>query len=176
MDEKDYRACCDKLETHLQEVYGIPVVVRDIPPPFTGDLDGSEIDVDFETSPADRLFLILHLFGHTVQWNVNPRAREIGSPAAVPVDEQRLPELAAYEREAGGYALSLLHHVGITDLDRWLSDLTASDLAYLLHYYRTGERKSVREFFMEGTPLIQAIPIPHFRPAKWVFRSDGVVI
>src|SRR5207245_1765575 len=112
MDESDYRACCDKLEKHLQEVYGIPVVVRDIPPPFTGDLDGSEIDVDFETSPADRLFLILHLFGHTVQWSVNPRAREIGSPAAVPVDERRLPELAAYEREAGGYALSLLHQVG----------------------------------------------------------------
>jgi len=34
----------------------------------------------------------------------------------------------------------MLHQIGITEIDQWLSDYTACDMAYLQHYYRTGEK------------------------------------
>ena len=64
-------------ERLIEERYGIPVVVSDVPTPFTGDLDGAEIRVDYDLDPEDALFIIVHLFGHTVQWNVSPEARAI---------------------------------------------------------------------------------------------------
>src|ERR1700689_5688263 len=92
-----------RVQKHLESVYGIRVVTRDIPDPLTGDLDGSEIHIDYAVTPEQRLFLLGHLFGHTVQWNVNPAAFEIGQTRQPPVDETLLPSLLAYEREAAGY-------------------------------------------------------------------------
>src|ERR1051326_1831329 len=60
-----------RVQEHLERDWGIPVVTRDIPDPLTGDLDGAEIDVVYAITPELRLFLLGHLFGHTVQWNVN---------------------------------------------------------------------------------------------------------
>lgn len=33
-----------RVQKHLENIYGVRVVTRDIPDPLTGDLDGSEID------------------------------------------------------------------------------------------------------------------------------------
>ena len=176
MDAARFMELAERAEDYLRRNYGIPVHIRAIPKPFLGDLDGSQIDLDGDTEPAERLFLILHLFGHTVQWDTSERAREIGRPLPVPVPESLLPELIAYEQEAAGYAVSFLHELQVLDLDQWFTDIAEADLAYLLHYYRTGERKPVGDFFLEKRPLIQAIPIPTFKPARWIFRTDGVVI
>ena len=62
-----------RVQKHLEDVYGIRIVTRDIPDPLTGDLDGAEIDIDYAVSPEQRLFLLAHLFGHTVQWKCEPR-------------------------------------------------------------------------------------------------------
>ena len=174
--EERFREVFNTLEPYIERRYGIPVIINDVPDPFTGDLDGAQIHVDYETRPAERLFLICHLFGHTVQWNVNPRAREIGQPLAPPVDETLMPEIMAYEREAAGYALALLHAMEIRDLDQWLTDLTICDLRYLVHFYRTGEKKPMMSFFEAGQPLLAPIAIPEFRPTKWIFRADGIVV
>src|ERR1700722_15262397 len=133
---------CARVEEHLEPTYGIRVVTRDIQDPLTGDLDGSEIDIDYLVSPEQRLFLLAHLFGHTVQWNVNPRAFEIGKVHEPPVDEGLLPDIMDYEREAASYGLGMLPRIGIGDVDQWMSDTTACDGAYLMHYYRTGEKRS----------------------------------
>ena len=69
---------CAKLQEHLERSYGIRVVTEDVPDPLTGDLDGAEIHIDYALNAEQRFFLLAHLFGHTVQWNVNPRAFEIG--------------------------------------------------------------------------------------------------
>src|SRR5882724_5389553 len=89
-----------RVEEYLQNSYGIRVVTLDIPDPLTGDLDGAEIHIDYAVSAEQRLFLLAHLFGHTVQWNVNPRAFEIGEPQDPPVREDLLPALMDYERQA----------------------------------------------------------------------------
>ncbi len=54
--------------------------------------------------------------------------------------------------------------------------VTACDGAYLMHYYRTGEKKSFSSFRRDNTPLIEAKTVPPFTPIKRVFRRDGIVI
>ncbi|HEY2016522.1 MAG TPA: hypothetical protein VGH38_23625 [Bryobacteraceae bacterium] len=167
---------CARVENHLETVYGIPVVTRDIPNPLTGDLDGAQIHIDYAVSAEQRLFLLGHLFGHTVQWNVDPRAFEIGRPQQPPVSEELLPAISAYEREAATYALRLFHEAGISDVDGWFCDYTACDQAYLLHYYRTGEKRDFRSFWRDDAPLIEPRAVPPFTPTRRVFRLEGVVI
>src|ERR1700681_2705645 len=93
---------------HLENVYGIRVVTRDVPDPLTGDLNGAEIHIDFAVTPEQRLFLLAHLFGHTVQWNVRPDGYELGRQRQPPVEEETIPALMEYEREAASYALCML--------------------------------------------------------------------
>ena len=167
---------CARVQEHIESSYNIRIVTRDILDPLTGDLDGSEIDIDYAVSPELRLFLLAHLFGHTVQWNVNPRAFEIGKVHEPPVSEELLPEIMEYEREAACYGLGMLRHAGIADCVQWLSDFTACDMAYLLHYYRTGEKKDSLSFWRDHAPLLEPKPAPTFTPTKRVFRRDGIVI
>jgi hypothetical protein len=167
---------CAQVEQHIENLYGIRIVTRDIPDPLTGDLNGAEIHIDSEVTPEQRLFLLAHLFGHTVQWNTNPLAYDLGQPQKPPVDQACLPALMDYEREAAGYAQGLLHAVGIIAADQWLADYAACDAAYLRHYYVTGEKRDFLSFWQDGAPLIRARSLPRFAPIMRSFRSDGIVI
>jgi len=169
----DYAA---KVQQHLEKTYGIRIVTRDIPDPLTGDLDGSEIHIDYAVNAEQRLFLLCHLFGHTVQWNTDASTFELGRKVQPPVDAKLFPSILAYEGEAASYGLSMLHEMGITDIDPWFSRYTACDQAYLLHFYRTGEKRDFREFWRDDVPLVKAKRIPKFVPTKRVFRMDGIVI
>ncbi len=169
----DYAA---RVQERLERDYGIPVITRDIPDPLTGDLDGAEIDVDYAITPEQRLFLLGHLFGHTVQWNVNESAFDLGRQYKPPVDEALIPEVLAYEGEAARYGLTLFHQTGITDVDQWFSNYTSADQAYLLHFYRTCDKGEFKNFWRESAPLVEPKAIPPFKPKKRVFRMDGVVI
>jgi hypothetical protein len=167
----------DLVQTYLERSYGIPVIISDVPNPFTGDLDGAEIRVDYDLTAEESLFIVIHLFGHTAQWNLSPALREIGLSGVLeaPTDEQ-LQALSAYEHEACAYSLALLHKLGVHDLDGWLSDFAACDLRYLMHFYRTREKRPFFDFWQDGAALVEPRPIPHFVPEKWVSRADGVVV
>ena len=172
------RAVFDRVERLIEERWEIPVRVNDVPNPFTGDLDGREIHVDHDLEIEDALFILIHLFGHTVQWNVSARAREL---AFAPVEpgtwsEDALAEIGEYERQACRYSLQLLHDAGVHDLDEWVSDFAACDTAYLMHYYRTGEKPPFRSFWRSGAPRLEPLAIPAFSPTRWVSRYDGTVI
>jgi hypothetical protein len=166
----------NRLEHHIERRYGIPVVLTDVPNPFTGDLDGEEIRIDFENDPEEALFILVHLFGHTVQWNTSERAREIGQLAVTEPNEALLAELAQYERDAARYSMALVHEAGIDGLDQWLADFSACDVSYLLHFYRTGEKLPFRSLWRDGSPMIYPIAIPDFHPTRWRSRWDGVVV
>jgi hypothetical protein len=172
----ELQAVFDRLERHIETKYGIPVHIKDVPNPFTGDLDGAEIHIDWEEDTAGALFLLVHLFGHTVQWNLSAEAREIGSKLAFNPSDDMMRRLLAYEREAARFSLGVLHEIGVTQLDAWLSDFSACDLAYLEHFYRTGEKRPFHSFWQNGTPTIEAAPIPPFQPTRWMMRGDGIVI
>src|SRR6202050_3008892 len=89
-----------RVEQRIEEAYGVRVVTRDVPDPLTGDLNGAEIHIDYAVTAEQRLFLLAHLFGHTVQWNVNPALFEIGQQYRPPVNEDVIPAVVAYEGEA----------------------------------------------------------------------------
>jgi hypothetical protein len=167
---------CAPVTERIEERYQVRVVTRHIPAPLIGDLNGSEIHIDFAVTSEQRLFLLAHLFGHTVQWNADPESFALGQTHRPPVEEALLPPLLAYEREAASYGLELLHESGIFHADQWLSDFSACDLAYLAHFYRTGEKRSPETFWLADVPLLEARAIPAFMPRTMVFRSDGIVI
>ena len=174
--EERFREVFNRIEAFIERRWDLPVVIRDVADPFTGDLDGAHIEVDYDQSFEDALFIIAHLFGHTVQWNTDPRARTIGLARIEHPSEELLAELRDYERTACRYSLQLFHEAGVLDLDQWMADFAACDSAYLMHFYRTGEKRPFRTFWQIGTPAIPPLPIPEFQPARWVSRADGVVI
>src|SRR5262245_26351730 len=153
MQRPSFAEASARIEDYLRG-RGIRVVTRDVPDPLTGDLDGAEIDIDYLVTDEQRLFLLAHLFGHTVQWNISPRAFEIGQPHQPPVARELLSAIVDYEKEAAAYALGMFREAGIEGYDQWLSDYTACDMAYLEHYYRTGEKREFTSFWRAGTPLI----------------------
>lgn len=164
------------LEAHIERRWGIPVRVNDVPEPFTGDLDGAEIHIDHANEIEDALFILVHLFGHTVQWNTDPHAREHGTKAREEPSEERIAALHEYERECCEYSLQLLHECGVHDLDQWLADFASCDFDYLAHFYRTGEKRPFRSFWRSGRPLLEPRPIPDFTPTRWTGRWSGVVV
>jgi hypothetical protein len=163
------------VERRVEDRWGIPVVISDVPHPFTGDLDGAEIKVDFQLAIEDAVFILVHLFGHTVQWNTSPEARAIGGENRTTWDEPALAAVATYERDACAYSLQLLHECGIHDLDQWISDFAACDCAYLVHFYRTGEKREFRSFWRDGSDLVAPKPIPEFQAQKWMSRWGTVI-
>jgi hypothetical protein len=164
------------VEPMIERRWGIPVTISDVPNPFTGDLDGEQILVDHDLDIEDAVFILIHLFGHTVQWNVSAPAREIAFAKHTVWTPDQLREVAAYEEQACRYSLQLLHEAGVRDLDQWVSDFAACDTAYLMHFYKTGEKQPFRSFWREHAPVLEPLAIPAFQPTRWISRYDGTVV
>ncbi|MCB1588212.1 MAG: hypothetical protein KDI56_04870, partial [Xanthomonadales bacterium] len=172
-----FMAAFNRIERWVEDRYGIPIRISDVPDPFTADLDGAEIKGDHDVTPEDALFIVAHLFGHTVQWNLSERGRTLGVQSPDPgISEARLAELYDYELEAARLSLALFHEAGVTDLDQWVSDYFHCDWRYLAHFYRTGEKRPFRSFWQDGGPAIEPLDIPAFRPTCWRARSGGIVL
>ncbi len=159
------------IEAWIEDRYRLPVIITDVLDPNTGDFDGATIKVDHANEPEVALFVLAHLFGHTVQWATDARARWLGTEyaAKAPPDEL-FEEIRVYERDASRLAMQLFHEAGVLELDQWLSDWAAADWEFLAHFYRTGERVDFRRFFQAGKPVLQPLPIPAFEPERWVSR------
>jgi len=170
------RSVFNHVERFIEDRWSVPVRIQDVPNPFTGDLDGEQIMVDYDLEIEDAVFILVHLFGHTVQWNVSERARAIGSATSGTWTDDMLQEAADYEREACRYSLQLLHDAGIDDLDQWISDFAACDSAYLMHFYKTGEKRPFRSFWPDQAPLLSPLVIPAFQPTRWLTRYEGTVL
>jgi hypothetical protein len=170
-----FRAAFNLLERLIEDRYRLPVVITDVTDPFTGDLDGEKILVDCDIDAEEALFILVHLFGHTVQWNVSAKDRELGLLEVKNPTDELLSQLERYEHDAARYSLQLFHEAGITDLDQWLANFAACDVAYLMHFYRTGEKRAFRSFWSENAPGLTPLEIPHFRPTKWIARSGTVI-
>lgn len=175
-DPDRLRAVFNRLEPMIEDRWGIPVTISDVPNPFTGDLDGAKILVDHDLEIEDAVFILIHLFGHTVQWNASEHSRDIAFAKHAEWSEAQLREVAEYEAEACRYSLQLLHEAGIHDLDQWVADFAACDCAYLMHFYKTGEKREFRSFWQDGSAILQPLAIPEFQPTRWLSRYDGTVI
>src|SRR5207344_321249 len=102
--------------------HGFVIEYRDLEPPRTGIFDGLRIVIDPDVGFEMQCFLLLHLFGHSVQWvapSLEPTLHDLRNTD----DRARfMKALHEYERAAAGFGMQLLRSVGVTTLDQWYSD------------------------------------------------------
>jgi hypothetical protein len=152
------------------ESYGIRVYIGDVKDPNTGIFDGSEIGVDWANDLDMSLFVLVHLFGHTVQWNTVPAYRTIDQRAKPGAPPEVIDEARVYEMNASRFGLELMHKAGIDDRDQWISDWWGSDWKYLSTYYATGTLPPWSECRATGFPRLEPLPIPEFTPRRYYTR------
>jgi len=143
--------------------YGFALDFRPLEPPRTGTFDGLRITVDPAGDLETHCFIVVHLFGHSVQW-VAPSLESSLYDLQHTEDRARFMEaLHAYELAAASYGLQLLHEEGVTELDQWFSDFVETDWRYVECFYRTGQIPTLRSCLAGGCRLIKPTLIPALR-------------
>jgi hypothetical protein len=139
---------------------GFALEYRDLEPPRTGIFDGLKIVIDPDVDFEMQSFVLLHLFGHSVQWVAPTLAHRLEALQHTTEKERFLQVLHDYEYEAAGYGMALLYNLGVRDLDAWFSDFVATDWRYVEHYYREDRIPPWAECIVSGAPLVQPLAIP----------------
>ena len=170
----NFQHCFNVVEKHIEDRYQMPVVISDVLDPNTGDFDGVTIKIDYDQELDLAFYILLHLFGHSVQWNLSKEYRELGMDQTIPKPAKEMAKIYEYERDATRFALTLCRDARIEpigEIDQWVSDWFAADYTFLEHFYTTGERLEPRDLFHagEGT-LLTPLPIPSFTPQRWTSR------
>ena len=152
------------------ESYGIRVYIDDLRKPNTGIFDGMEIGIEAANEPELSLFVLAHLFGHTVQWNTVPSYRTIDARIQPGASSELLEEARRYEQEACRIGLSLLRHSQVWGREQWISDWCASDWSYLSAFYATGRLPDWHAHRILNQPLLEPLLIPDFKPQRFFPR------
>ena len=140
--------------------HGFVIEYRDLEPPRTGIFDGLRIVLDPDVGFEMQCFLLLHLFGHSVQW-VAPSLEHKLEDLRCTQDKARFMQvLHDYEREAASFGLQLMRECGVTDLDQWYSDFVETDWEYVRRYYETDQLPAWDTCVVTGAPLIEPAPLP----------------
>src|SRR5436190_3308783 len=143
--------------------YGFAIEYRDLEPPRTGIFDGLRIVIDPDVGFEMQCFLLLHLFGHSVQWIAPSLEHKLADLQHTEDRNRFMQVLHAYELEAAGFGMQLMHQVGVTTLDGWYSDFVATDWRYVEAYYRTNQLPDWKSCVVCGCPLVTPAPIPELR-------------
>ena len=143
--------------------YGFAVRYEDLEPPRTGIFDGLTITLDPDVGFEMQCFILLHLFGHSVQWvqwvapSLEPRLHELQHTKEL---ETFLKVLRAYEFEAARIGMTLLHEAGVKNQDQWYSNFVETDWRYVRHYYQHGVIPDWNDCRAQECPIIEPMPIP----------------
>ena len=168
LKDGDYLSSFKHINEHIQQTHGILTSFASLEYPITADSDGLEIKLNEEMNKETSLFVLLHFFGHIVQWNTSEELRKFALIDFGPnsMNEKVLAKIQKYEQDASRYGVKLLHNAGIFTLDQWLSDWFAADWTYLQKLYATGGEPdpfTVKDRFMTyGAQLLTPLEIPEF--------------
>jgi hypothetical protein len=143
--------------------YGFGITYGTLERPKLGIFDGLKLIIDPAVDFEMQCFLLLHLFGHSVQWVARSYRPEILGVPAEPL-EPYLAALERYERNAARFGLQLLHESGITDLDPWFFDFAETDWKYVEAFYRTGTIPPWDSCIVRGARPVEPMPIPPLEP------------
>jgi hypothetical protein len=140
--------------------YGFVIEYRDLDPPRTGIFDGLRIVIDPDVGFEMQCFLLLHLFGHSVQW-VAPSIEHKLVDLQHTDDKARFMQvLHDYEREAAGFAMQLMRERGVATLDQWFSDFVETDWRYVERYYQTDSLPNWQDCIVRDASMVSPAPIP----------------
>ena len=140
--------------------YGFVIEYRDLEPPRTGIFDGLRIVIDPDVGFEMQCFLLLHLFGHSVQWVAPSLARSVDELRNTADRKRFMQVLRDYEFEAARFGMQLMHERGVTSLDQWYSDFVGTDWRYVERFYETDRIPPWTDCIVSGCPLIRSAPIP----------------
>ena len=140
--------------------YGFSILYRDLEPPRTGIFNGRQLVIDPDVGFEMQCFVLLHLFGHSVQWVAPSLEAELAGLTNSPELESFLKFLRGYEYKAAEFGLQLLHEAGLTDFDVWYSDFVATDWRYVERYYREGAIPPWEECVLYNASLVAPRAIP----------------
>jgi hypothetical protein len=143
--------------------HGFAIEYRDLEPPRTGIFDGLRIVIDPDVGFEMQCFLLLHLFGHSVQWVAPSLEHKLEDLQNTQHRARFMQVLHDYEFEAAGFGIQLLHQLGVAHLDQWYSDFVETDWRYVERYYETDRIPSWEECVVSNCPLITPIPLPELR-------------
>jgi hypothetical protein len=143
--------------------HGFTIEYRDLEPPRTGIFDGFRIVIDPDVGFEMQCFLLLHLFGHSVQWVAPSLEHKLDALQHTSDRAEFMQVLRAYEFEAARFGLQLLHERGIADHDQWYSDFVHTDWRYVERYYETDRLPPWEDCIVTGSPHIEPAPIPPLR-------------
>ncbi len=150
--------------------YGFEIRYDDLDPPRTGTFDGLSITIDPDVGFEMQCFILLHLFGHSVQWVAPSLQGTLDDLQNTEDREHFLKVIRDYEFEAAQYGMALLHEVGVTDLDQWYSDFVETDWKYVRHYYVHGRIPDWTECRSTGAEVIEPRSIPRLEQRKVAVR------
>jgi hypothetical protein len=105
-------------------------------------------------------FILLPLFGHSVQWvspELHPKLDDLQNTAD---RELFMRVLHEYEFEAARFGRQLLEEAGVTDLGQWYADFVETDWRYVERYYRTRQIPPWQECIACDCPPVVPKPIP----------------
>lgn len=143
--------------------YGFVIEYRDLEPPRTGIFDGLKIIVDPDVGFEMQCFLLLHLFGHSVQWVAPVIEHKLEDLQSTKDQKRFMKVLHDYEFEAAGFGMQLIKETGVSGLDQWYSDFVSTDWRYVERYYEIGELPKWETCIVQSCPIILPIPIPELR-------------
>lgn len=175
----DFKRALQKAETVVREMGLVLHYTHNLDPYFKGDLDGKNIFIGDHLNAEEKLFNLLHLAGHSIQWNIDELLRNLGSELYLNPGDKLLKKLQTYEWQANCYGLSIMHNAGITALDKWLSKKYIIDMLYLTHFYKTGKKLKDITKVSKAYPFkkeLKIFPIPSFTPTSGHRTRNGLVI
>jgi hypothetical protein len=169
-----FKEAYNKVDQYVEERYKIVSTIGDVIDPNTGDFDGSKIMVDYTLDAEQALFVLGHLFGHTVQWDTNEDFRKLGQETVKGATPEQLEKIFIYEQDATSYFIQLLHECNIYDLDQWATDFWYADWCALKAFYTEGtiiDQCKVRDNIRHNSfPVLRSLPIPEFTPTRYESR------
>src|SRR5688572_16012933 len=118
--------------------YGFVIEYRDLEAPRTGTFDGLRITIDPDVDFEMQCFILLHLFGHSVQWTAPSLEAGLAELKDSTDKAAFMQALHDYEFQAARFGMRLMREAGITDLDQWYSDFVETDWRYVERFYDTG--------------------------------------
>ena len=177
--KRDYEKVLEQIEGVVRGLGMEIIYTTDLDEFFKGDLDGMNIMVGRGLPVKEKLFNVLHLAGHNIQWNLSTLLHELGSEIHQNPSDTLIRLLQTYEYEANCYALQMLIMTGNQDLERWLELQYKRDMLYLTHFYKTGEKVKeitdvARKYLFDNDLIPKEIPV--FKPRAHKKTRNGIVI
>jgi hypothetical protein len=140
--------------------YGFAIEYFDLEPPRTGIFDGLKISIDPDVDFEMQCFILLHLFGHSVQWTAPSLAANLAALKDTTDKAVFMQVLHDYEYQAARFGMQLMREIGVRDLDQWYSDFVGTDWRYVERYYQTDKIPPWHECVVRDQPLVEPLAIP----------------